>query len=97
MKIFLNGCIKLSEFLLSKMEIVPYIKGIMTKSKKTKAPFIALLNENIDYLLFENNNDFKYQVTNSNNFIKINEIILKIKNTIIDKAISLYPHLRRKI
>lgn len=94
---FLNGCKKLKEFLLSEMEIIPYIKGIMTKSKKTKTMFETLLNENLNYLLFENNNDFKEQIINSKDWLEIDKIISEIKNTIIDKAKSLYPHLRSKI
>jgi hypothetical protein len=82
---------QLGNRLLSNKEIIPFIKGIMIKSKKIKISFVDLLNENLNYLIPIN--DLKLD---SSGISEINKIINNIRNVVIERARQLYPHLRNK-
>jgi len=92
---FLDSCIKISEYILSDIELEPYVKGLVFQSKKSNYPFATLLNDNLDYLFFKNKN--KNNIINSDFGHKINEMINRIKLTVTNKAKQLYPYLRSEL
>jgi len=92
----LDFCLKKKESLLSEGEIVPYVKGIVFASKKSKKPFEQLLDENLNGLFFYNNSNFKNRMMKSPDWATISQIISDIKVTVINRAKQLYPYLRRQ-
>jgi hypothetical protein len=91
----LNRCIKIRGYILSRMDLIPYIKGLVIKHKKQNVSFEKVLDEDLNYLLFYNNSKYKMNVMRSQKWGEISEIISDIKNNVIEKAKQLYPHLRR--
>ena len=85
--------------MLSDAELIPYIKGLVFLSKKEKKRHISfedILDQNLNGLIFQNNEEFKKQIIRSSEWDEVSKIISKIKETIILRAKQLYPHLREK-
>ena len=100
--------INTKNFLLSDMELIPYIKGLVFKYKKSisqkqynqpnkpKITFEQILDDNLNGVLFRNNINNKNLSMQSPKWNEASEIISEIKKVIINKAKELYPFLKNK-
>ena len=95
-KEMLEYSIKLKNYILHSNETIPFIKGIVFEHKKRHETFIKILDENLNYLLFNNNLELKNDTLKSKDWPKIHNEILSLRNTIINKAKEIYPHLKKE-
>ena len=91
---YIESCKNLRDNILSNAELVPYIKGLVFASKKSKKSFAKLLDENLNGLFFYNDDAFRDKKEKSSEWSEINEIMLSIKREVMRVAIGLYSHIK---
>ena len=79
------------DYILVDQELDAYVRGLIFSAQKQRKPFSVLLNENLTYLLFENDESVKQNVLSSTIGPEVSVILEEIKSKATEKVKQLYP------